>query len=81
MTMDIDGVVTAFDRPAAIVDPDADNRRWSVATGQFAFQLETAKLSTAPGTKDVVLVPGVYVSLSPPSPPQVLSSSSSCPDL
>jgi hypothetical protein len=58
VAMTVSGKVIAFDRPAAIVDPSADNRLWEFEPGpSFGIMVETGEAdSTSPGEE--VLLPG-----------------------
>ena len=58
VTADVDGVVSAFARPATIKDPTADNRIWNYSSGSFAFMLGTAKSNRSASARDHILLPG-----------------------
>jgi len=55
--MTVDEKLIAFNRPADITDPTADNRRWQVDLPNFAIMIETADIDQDNSAEEV-LVPG-----------------------
>lgn len=58
VAMTVNGKVIAFERPAAIADPAADNRLWEYRLPCFAIMIATADIDTSQSTTpDEVLIP------------------------
>jgi hypothetical protein len=57
VAMSVDDKLIAFNRPADITDPAADNRLWQVDLPNFAIMIETGDIDQNNGPEEV-LVPG-----------------------